>query len=124
MEGGAVVFVYPSEDQRRVGIPECSDPFLQVPAQDLFVDGLVAPFVSQLEGQEGASLAQAIVRIGESLSLTAVGEGIETQGQADALMELGCQYGQGFLYAKPMPPAELAEYLEKWHSGPHLEVVV
>lgn len=81
-------------------------------------------FVSQLEGQEGASLAQAIVRIGESLSLTAVGEGIETQGQADALMQLGCQYGQGFLYAKPMPLDELTKYLDRWHSGPHLEVVV
>ena len=33
-----------------------------------------------------------------------VAEGVETQSQLQRLIELGCEYGQGFLLARPLPP--------------------
>ena len=40
-----------------------------------------------------------------SLGLTVVPEGIETEAQRDALLALGCRYGQGFLFGRPEPLA-------------------
>jgi diguanylate cyclase (GGDEF)-like protein/PAS domain S-box-containing protein len=62
-------------------------------------------------GDAVSPLPQAIVRIGETLDLEVVAEGIEQPNQASHLRELGCELGQGFLYAKAMGPADLVEYL-------------
>jgi len=43
-----------------------------------------------------------------SLGLTVVPEGIETEAQREALLALGCRYGQGFLFGRPRPAVELA----------------
>jgi diguanylate cyclase (GGDEF)-like protein len=69
-------------------------------------------FVRELdaEGQRGAqasAVAQAITSLGHSLGLDVLAEGVETQGQLERLRELGCDEVQGFLFAKPVPPAEL-----------------
>ncbi len=44
-----------------------------------------------------------IVRLGESLRLDTVAEGIETAAQCDALTAMGCIFGQGYLFARPLP---------------------
>jgi diguanylate cyclase (GGDEF)-like protein/PAS domain S-box-containing protein len=61
--------------------------------------------------QDGASLASAIVVLGGSLGLTVIAEGIEYAKQMRQLRDLGCGYGQGYYFAKPMPAGELLEYL-------------
>jgi EAL domain-containing protein (putative c-di-GMP-specific phosphodiesterase class I) len=43
--------------------------------------------------------------------MTAVGEGVETPEQLAALRALGCQLGQGFLFARPMTPVEFIRSL-------------
>jgi diguanylate cyclase (GGDEF)-like protein/PAS domain S-box-containing protein len=50
-----------------------------------------------------AALVEAIVKMARSLGLTVVPEGIETEAQREALLELGCRYGQGFLFGRPQP---------------------
>ena len=60
-----------------------------------------------------SGLAAAIVGLGETLQVDVVAEGIELPTQTDSLRGLGCKLGQGFLFARPMPPAELATYLER-----------
>jgi diguanylate cyclase (GGDEF)-like protein/PAS domain S-box-containing protein len=55
---------------------------------------------------QGSPLAKAIVNMGASLHMTTVAEGIEADDQAAALRELGCDIGQGFLYARPVPAAD------------------
>jgi sensor c-di-GMP phosphodiesterase-like protein len=63
-------------------------------------------------GRDGGSgLAAAIIAIGERLGLEVVAEGIETEEQIALLQELGCELGQGFLFAKPMPHGALLAYL-------------
>jgi diguanylate cyclase (GGDEF)-like protein/PAS domain S-box-containing protein len=56
-----------------------------------------------IEDKTDASLVEAVVSIGHSLSLKLVGEGIETQQHYDYLKSLGCDYGQGYLISKPIP---------------------
>src|SRR5690606_1981887 len=48
--------------------------------------------------------ASAIVALGRSLGLEVLAEGIETEAQRAALIELGCRVGQGYLFARPQPP--------------------
>jgi diguanylate cyclase (GGDEF)-like protein len=70
---------------------------------------------SFVPGGEGVGdahvLSQAIVELGRALSLDMIAEGIETQDQADWFRTLGCRLGQGFHYARPLPPIELEAYL-------------
>jgi diguanylate cyclase len=55
---------------------------------------------------QSPSICQAIIDLSKSLKMTVVAEGIETEAQAQALKEMGCTYGQGYFFAKPMPLEE------------------
>jgi EAL domain-containing protein (putative c-di-GMP-specific phosphodiesterase class I) len=50
--------------------------------------------------------------MGRALNLAVVAEGIETEEQAETLRALGCDYGQGFLYARPLTRAQLDQLVE------------
>ena len=64
-------------------------------------------FVSGLRrGGSQAALARTIVALGRALGLRTIAEGIESDDQRVALREAGCAYGQGFLFAPPLSPAE------------------
>jgi EAL domain-containing protein (putative c-di-GMP-specific phosphodiesterase class I) len=58
-------------------------------------------------------LSQAIVELGRMLALDMVAEGIETEEQAAWFRELGCSLAQGYLFAHPMPAAELDRYFRR-----------
>jgi diguanylate cyclase (GGDEF)-like protein/PAS domain S-box-containing protein len=66
-------------------------------------------FVWALGSQEGgsAALVQAIIALAHSLELAVVAEGVEVQAQHDLLKRLGCDEAQGYLYARPVPAADL-----------------
>jgi EAL domain-containing protein (putative c-di-GMP-specific phosphodiesterase class I) len=65
-------------------------------------------FVQVPEGDHRtAALAGAIVALGRSLEIRTVAEGIETAEQAARMLELGCAYGQGYHFARPMPGADV-----------------
>src|SRR4029453_5602366 len=68
-------------------------------------------FLSSEHDESG--LAAAIIALGNSLTLDVVAEGIELPEQINSLRDLGCELGQGFLFAKPMPISALSEYLEE-----------
>ena len=61
--------------------------------------------------EDNEALTSAIIALGTSLSLEVVAEGIELPEQATSLEELGCELGQGFLFAKPMNALALADFL-------------
>ncbi len=54
------------------------------------------------KGGDGPVLASAIVALGETLRMNTVAEGIETEAQRLHLLELGCELGQGYLFARPL----------------------
>ena len=58
-------------------------------------------FIGSSESQEDWAFAGAIVGIGRTLGLAIIAEGIEEPGQLERLRGMGCQYGQGYLFARP-----------------------
>jgi diguanylate cyclase (GGDEF)-like protein/PAS domain S-box-containing protein len=60
---------------------------------------------------ENVALQSAIIALGASLDLDVVAEGIELEEQERSLHDLGCEIGQGFLFARPMPSSDLATFL-------------
>ncbi len=69
-----------------------------------------------LEGfeKDGArqSVVRAIIGVAHSLGMEVVAEGIETQEQLDLLKDLGCDYGQGYFFSRPLPAEQLVDYLK------------
>ncbi len=72
-------------------------------------------FVTRHGDSAGEGLLRAIVAIGESLNLYTVAEGIEDEAEHEAVKRLGYDYGQGYLFSKPVALAELTELLEAQH---------
>ncbi len=68
-------------------------------------------FIAGIGGDSGSLLAEAVLVLGRTLGLRVVAEGIETEEQWDHLRALGCDLGQGFLLAKPLPADEVEEAL-------------
>jgi len=56
------------------------------------------------DDHQGASIAGAIVSLGQALGLVTVAEGIEDIAQQRALARMGCTFAQGYLFARPQPP--------------------
>ena len=61
-------------------------------------------------GNEYNALTKGILTLGEEFGLTVIAEGIEREDQLSTLRELGCRWGQGYLFAAPAPAAELIGY--------------
>ena len=69
-------------------------------------------FVTAMEKDgENIEIVRAIVVLAHNLSMDVIAEGIETQEQLAVLKELGCEYGQGYFFAKPMDRAVAESYL-------------
>jgi EAL domain-containing protein (putative c-di-GMP-specific phosphodiesterase class I) len=68
---------------------------------------------SVASGSDDASLTRAIVALGDALGLLMVAEGIERAEQVDGLRFLGCSYGQGYYFARPLPAAEFTKLLSR-----------
>jgi diguanylate cyclase len=70
-------------------------------------------FVAKLPDDKNAlAVVTAIIGLAKSLNLKVVAEGIETNGQLACLAQLGCKYGQGYLFSKPVPAIEATKLLE------------
>ena len=71
---------------------------------------------------ENRQILQTIMSLANNLGLKTVAEGIETQKQLQLLQDLKCDYGQGYLFSKPMPPNEVEDLLyRKTHWLPQDE---
>jgi diguanylate cyclase (GGDEF)-like protein/PAS domain S-box-containing protein len=65
-----------------------------------FVDGLG-------QDSQDTAIVHSIVALADTLNLSVTAEGIETPAQQTELLRLGCARGQGYLFARPLPPADL-----------------
>jgi diguanylate cyclase (GGDEF)-like protein len=69
-------------------------------------------FVSDLEDNRGdQTVATAVIRIGQSLGLAVVAEGVESAAQLEFLRDAGCDVAQGYFFGKPMPADALAAWV-------------
>lgn len=80
-----------------------------LPFDEIKID---ASFVRAMSNtRESRKIVAAVVGLGHSLGLTTVAEGIETKPQADTLLWLACDLGQGWLYGPPVPASDLPSFL-------------
>jgi diguanylate cyclase (GGDEF)-like protein len=70
-------------------------------------------------GLRESALARAIVQLGQAMGLATVAEGIETAEQAAVLRQLGCGYGQGYYFAKPMSADALGRLVDQPQRSSH-----
>ena len=79
-----------------------------LPIRELKID---RSFMRDIERDASAlAIATAVVRVGQSLKMAVVAEGVETEGQRQLLAELGCDVVQGYLCAPAISP----EAFERW----------
>ena len=71
----------------------------------------------------GEKVLTSVIRMAKWLHLPSIVEGVETKEQVDFLKCIGCEYAQGYYYAKPMPAEEYERYMEKDHKNEPSAVV-
>ena len=69
-------------------------------------------------GSSDMALSEAIIVMAHKLGLKVIAEGVETIEQRDLLRAADCDYGQGFLFARPLPPEEFESFLLSAPPGP------
>jgi diguanylate cyclase (GGDEF)-like protein/PAS domain S-box-containing protein len=75
-------------------------------------------FVSNLENDtDDLALCEAIIVMAHKLGLKVIAEGVETEAQRDILARAGCDYAQGFLFSKALPPDEFEQLLATTRLG-------
>lgn len=73
-------------------------------------------FVYQVgDNGENSQILQTIISLAKNLKMRAIAEGIETESQLRLLQNLGCEYGQGYLFSKPLPKDEMENLLYQKH---------
>jgi len=75
-------------------------------------------FVNRLDAEEGGEIVETILALARSLGLRVVAEGIETLGQRQRLLQLGCNIGQGYLFAHALEGTEATRLLRSGTAGP------
>lgn len=82
-------------------------------------------FVSHLQADSSdMALCEAIIIMAHKLGIKVIAEGIETSEQYELLVRAGCDYGQGFLFSRPVPAVEFSELLNRQNglsSGDQLD---
>lgn len=75
-------------------------------------------FVRNLQpGSTAMSLCKAIIMMAHELGMQVVAEGVETEAQRDLLLQVGCDFGQGYLFARPMSIAAFEAWMTE-HEQP------
>lgn len=73
-------------------------------------------FVYQVnENGENSQILQTIISLAKNLKMRVIAEGIETESQLELLQNLDCDYGQGYLFSKPLPKNDIEDLLYKRH---------
>ena len=85
-----------------------------LPLDILKIDKLFVDHVA--EDPRRTAFAQAIIRMGKTLGLVLVAEGVETAEQSDRLQSLGCRFAQGFYFSRPVPAEQIQRMLHTSHA--------
>ena len=62
------------------------------------------------------AILKGVIGFGQAFECDLIAEGIETYQHAQSLMELGCDWGQGYYIARPMPAASFIEWVCDWRE--------
>jgi len=84
----------------------------QIPADELKIDKSFV--MNMLADEADLKIVEQIIALGRSFNLEVVAEGVETAEVALRLAGMGCNYAQGFHYARPLPPQEFPAWIQEW----------
>lgn len=77
----------------------------RLPIDELKID---QSFVRDLpDSSENQAIVESIIRLGQSLGMSVIAEGVETEEQRDKLIDMGCQSFQGYLFSRPVDVATI-----------------
>jgi len=106
------------EDLRAIGIKIAIDDFgtgqsslsylSRLPVGLLKVDH---SFIDAIGSPDSAAIVETIINLARTLNLELCAEGVESQDQRVALYALGCEYGQGYLWSRPLSPEEFQQWV-------------
>jgi EAL domain-containing protein (putative c-di-GMP-specific phosphodiesterase class I) len=65
------------------------------------------------ENAEDTAIVTAVTRLAQALGLHTIAEGVETPAQVCSLRDLGCEFGQGYVWSPPVPAAVLDAWLAR-----------
>jgi EAL domain-containing protein (putative c-di-GMP-specific phosphodiesterase class I) len=68
-------------------------------------------FIADAQERAGAAILRSIVSLAHELKLAVVAEGVEAEAEASLLRDMGCEYGQGFLFGPALPAAKIAAFM-------------
>lgn len=86
----------------------------RLPVQELKID---KSFVLNMEKNESdATIVKSTIDLGHNLNLNVVAEGVENEEAWQMLLDMGCDYGQGYFMGKPMPAMDYPQWLAAWQS--------
>ncbi len=75
---------------------------------------------AMMRDESSRRIVQMILRLGEELAIPVVAEGIEDESAAQVLADLGCAFGQGYLFGRPKPLNETIELIRDWVPQPQV----
>jgi len=87
----------------------------QLPAMEIKIDRSFV--MDMIENEHNAVIVRAIIDLAHNLSMKTVAEGVESQEIMDRLIELGCDYQQGYHISRPLDAKALIEWMELHKEG-------
>ena len=87
----------------------------QIPADELKIDKSFV--MNMLKDESDRKIVEQIIALGRSFDLEVVAEGVENAEVAGLLAEMGCNYAQGFHFARPLPPREFPVWTQEWRRA-------
>lgn len=86
----------------------------QVPVNRLKID---KSFVTDLTIAQNEAIVRAVIEMAHGLGMEVIAEGVETADTDRRLRELGCDYGQGFYYSRPIAAEKVAVFVREWQQA-------
>jgi predicted signal transduction protein with EAL and GGDEF domain len=81
-------------------------------------------FVSRMvESSENGEIVHTIIKLAQNLKMKVIAEGIETDEQLTKLKMLNCEYGQGYLFSKPLPPDLASMFINNYTLENSLSII-
>ena len=88
---------------------------MELPVNTLKLD---SGFIHQIDiDNRTAEIVRTVVRLGHNIGLDVVAEGVETEAQLAGLKEMGCDFAQGYLFARPLDRVAAAKWMKEHWKG-------
>jgi predicted signal transduction protein with EAL and GGDEF domain len=93
----------------------CLSYLKEIPADELKID---KSFVMKMLANKGdRKIVEQTIALGHAFDLAVVAEGVEEERVSQELIAMGCDFAQGFHYARPLTPDKFAEWVQGWRPG-------